>query len=157
MTEENWAEMYAAIKAEHDEQGAREQLAAGWKKWLAQQNPAGLQLWGLLLRQQRLEEAGLVQNSWTIRLSVPRQGESGRTFGGGGGCCRCGGAGRAVARWGGAAGRPGRRPVVAIPGQLLMSLRAMKSAQEPVAVGLARIVQEQLATGLAGMDQHKYA
>ena len=32
--------MYAAIAAEHDEEGAREQLAAGWKKWLAQQNPA---------------------------------------------------------------------------------------------------------------------
>ena len=62
-----------------------------------------------------------------------------------------------MARRGGAAGRPGRRPGVAIPGQMRMSLRAMKSAQEPVAVGLARIVQEQPATGLAGMDPHKYA
>ena len=38
-----------------------------------------------------------------------------------------------------------------------MSLRAMKSAHKPVVVGLARIVKEQPATGLAGMDQHKYA
>ena len=51
VTEVNWAEMYAAITAEHDEEGTREQLAAGWKKWLAQQNPAGLQLWERLLRQ----------------------------------------------------------------------------------------------------------
>ena len=29
VTEENWAEMYAAITAPHDEEGAREQLAAG--------------------------------------------------------------------------------------------------------------------------------
>ena len=40
VTEENWAEMYATIIAEHKEEGAREQLAAGWKKWLAEQNPA---------------------------------------------------------------------------------------------------------------------
>ena len=46
VTEENWAEMYATIIAEHKEEGAREQLAAGWKKWLADhplmsdQNPA---------------------------------------------------------------------------------------------------------------------
>ena len=42
VTEENWAEVYAAIAAEHNEEleGACEQLAAGWKKWLAQQNPA---------------------------------------------------------------------------------------------------------------------
>ena len=40
VTEENWAEMYAAITAEHYVEGAREQLAAGWKKWLAQQNLA---------------------------------------------------------------------------------------------------------------------
>ena len=38
--------------------------------------------------------------------------------------------------WGGAAGRPGRRPGVATPGQIRMSLRAMKSAQEPNAVGM---------------------
>ena len=38
-----------------------------------------------------------------------------------------------------------------------MSLRAMKSAQEPNAVGLARIVQELPATGLAGMGPNKYA
>ena len=67
------------------------------------------------------------------------------------------GRGRVVARWGGAAGRSGLRPWVAIPGQMRMSLRAMKSAQEPVAVGVARIVQEQKATRLAGMDPHKYA
>ena len=30
--------VYAAITAEHNEEGAREQLAAGWKKWLADQN-----------------------------------------------------------------------------------------------------------------------
>ena len=40
VTEENWAEIYAAITAEHDEERACEQLAAGWKKWLAKQNPA---------------------------------------------------------------------------------------------------------------------
>ena len=38
-----------------------------------------------------------------------------------------------------------------------MSLRAMKSAHEPVVVGLARMVQEQPVTGLAGMDPQKYA
>ena len=33
--------MYAAITAEHYEEGALacKQLAAGWKKWLADQNP----------------------------------------------------------------------------------------------------------------------
>ena len=33
-----------------------------------------------------------------------------------------------------------------------MSLRAIKSAHEAVVVGLAGMVQEQPATGLAGMD-----
>ena len=54
-------------------------------------------------------------------------------------------------------GRPGQRPGVAIPGQMCMSLQAMKSAHELVVVGLARMVQEQPAAWLAGMDQHKYA
>ena len=49
-------------------------------------------------------------------------------------------------------GRAGRRPGVAIPGRIRMSLRAMKSAHEPVVVGLAGIVQERPGTGLAGMD-----
>ena len=34
-----------------------------------------------------------------------------------------------------------------------MSLRAIKSAHEPVVVGLAGMVQEQPAIGPAGMDQ----
>ena len=65
-----------------------------------------------------------------------------------------------VALWGGAAGQPGRRPGEAIPGHMHMSLGAvetLESAHEPVVLGLARIVQEQPATGLAGMDKHKYA
>ena len=92
--------------------GRGTQLAAGWKKWLAQQR-TWLQLRQRRPRQRPLEEAGLIQNSWTIRLSVPRPG---RTFSGGGGSCCCGGAGQAVARWGGVAGRPGRCPGVAISG-----------------------------------------
>ena len=47
---------------------------------------------------------------------------------------------------------PGRRLGVAIPGQIRMSLRTMKNAHEPVVVGLAGMVQEQLATRLAGTD-----
>ena len=50
------------------------------------------------------------------------------------------------------AGLPGRRPGVAIPWQISMTLQAMKSIHDPVVVGLARIVHEQPATGLAGMD-----
>ena len=50
----------------------------------------------------------------------------------------------AVAGWGKLlpAGRPGRCPRVSILGQMLMSLQAMKSAHDPVVVGLARMVQE---------------
>ena len=42
MTEESCADMYAAITAEHYEEGAlaHKHLAAGWKKWLADQNQA---------------------------------------------------------------------------------------------------------------------
>ena len=36
---------------------------------------------------------------------------------------------------------------VAIPGQMRVSLQAMKSAHKPVVIGLARMVQEQPATG----------
>ena len=49
------------------------------------------------------------------------------------------------------AGR-GRRPEVAIPGRIRMSLLIMKSAHEPVVAVLAGMVQEQPATRLAGMD-----
>ena len=41
---------------------------------------------------------------------------------------------------------------VAIPRPIRMSLQAMKSAHEPVVVGLAGMIQEQPATGLAGID-----
>ena len=61
-------------------------------------------------------------------------------------------AGRAVLRAGQGSGRPARRPRVAKPGRIRMSLRAMKSVHEPVVVGLAGMVQEQPATRLAGMD-----
>ena len=54
-----------------------------------------------------------------------------------------------------AAGWPGRRPAVAIPGRILMSVRAMKSVHEPVVVGLAGMVQEQPATRPAEMDLAK--
>ena len=97
-----------------------------------------------------LEEAGLVQNSWTIRLSVSRRVSRGGPSGAGEAAAAAEGRG---GRWLGGAGRPGRRPGVAIPGRMRMSLRAMKSAQ----VGLPRIVQEQPATGLARIDPHKYA
>ena len=40
------------------------------------------------------------------------------------------------------AGRPGRHPWVAVPGRIRMSLPAMKSAHEPVVVGLVGMVQE---------------
>ena len=43
-------------------------------------------------------------------------------------------------------------PLHAKTGRIRMSLRAIKSAHEPVVVGLAGMVQEQPATGLAGMD-----
>ena len=126
--------------------------------------------WERRLRQRRLEEqpqAGLVHNSWTIRLSRPGRGGSGRACCGGGG--RGGGAGgggcvcwafRAAALWGrpGGAGGPvraaprGRHTRANIPGRICISLRAMKSAHEIVVAGLAGMVDEQPATGLAGMD-----
>jgi len=40
VTEEDWAERLEIIKAEHAADGAREQLAAGWKSWLAAKDPA---------------------------------------------------------------------------------------------------------------------
>ena len=73
VTEENWADMCAAITAEHSEEGAREQLAVDGK--------IGWQIRTLLLQREQLllplqlEEAGQVQNSWTIRLSGQRLGE----------------------------------------------------------------------------------
>ena len=67
--------------------------------------------------------------------------------GGGGGR---GAVGRAGLRAGPGGGRPGRRPGVAKPGRIRISLRAMKSAYEPIVVGLAGMVQEQTATWLAG-------
>ena len=67
---------------------------------------------------------------------------------GGGGCRAC----RAAAWWGGPVCLSGRRPGVAIPGRISMSLQAIKSVHEPVVVGLAGMVQVQPATGLAGMD-----
>ena len=51
-----------------------------------------------------------------------------------------------------AAGRAGQRPGVAVPGRIRTNLLAMKSAHEPVVVGLAGMVQERPGTGLAGMD-----
>ena len=112
VTEENWTEeIYAAITAEHDEEGAREQLAAGWEKWLADQHLAAAA--ERRLRPLRLEEAGLVRNSWTIGLSGPGRGESGRACGcgggRGGGCCCCCGAGLRLGGAGRAAGAGGRR------------------------------------------------
>ena len=100
---------------------------------------------GLLEEQQ---QAGLVQNTWTIRLSGVVRGAALRGCGGGGGgsCSRR--AGRTAARL----GRAGRRPGVAVPGRIRMSLRAMKHAHELVVVGLAGMVQERPGTGLAGMD-----
>ena len=69
--------------------------------------------------------------------------------GGGSGCGAC----RAAARSGGPVERSGRRSGVAIPGRIRKRLRATKSAHEPVIVELAGMVQEQPATGLAGMEQ----
>ena len=51
-----------------------------------------------------------------------------------------------------AAGRAGQRPGVAVPGRIRTNLLAMKSAHEPVVVGLAGMVEERPGTGLAGMD-----
>ena len=39
VTEEDWAEKFNQITAEHKEAGARDQLLAGWKQWLAARNP----------------------------------------------------------------------------------------------------------------------
>ena len=43
-------------------------------------------------------------------------------------------------------------PLHAKTGRIRMSLRAIKSAHEPVVVGLAGMVQGQPGTGLAGME-----
>ena len=51
-----------------------------------------------------------------------------------------------------AAGRAGQRPGVAVPGRIRTNLLAMKSAHEPVVVGLAGMVEERPGTGLAGLD-----
>ena len=40
VSEEDWAARFEAITDEHKEEGAREQLAAGWKAWLVARNPA---------------------------------------------------------------------------------------------------------------------
>ena len=40
VSEEDWATRFEAITDEHKEEGAREQLAAGWKAWLVARNPA---------------------------------------------------------------------------------------------------------------------
>ena len=40
VSEEDWAARFEAITDEHREEGAREQLAAGWKGWLVARNPA---------------------------------------------------------------------------------------------------------------------
>ena len=75
--------------------------------------------------------------------------------GDGGGGAVAAAAERAGLRAGPGGDRPGRRPGVAKPGRIRMSLRAMKSVHEPVVVGLAGMVQEQPATQLAGMDLAK--
>ena len=120
VTEEDRAEMYAATTAEHNEEGAHEQLAAGWKKRLAVQNPTAA--------------AGVTAFAAAAGGSVA--GGPGPEFldywllgdGWGGGAAgkarwRPGGAGQPVG-----AGRPWRRSGVAIPEQIRMSLQAMKSA-----------------------------
>ena len=96
VTEENWAEMYAAITAEHDEEGAREQWAAGWKKWLAQQNPA----------------AAVGRGGWRRRAWFRIFGRSGSPFRGGvsrGGPSAAVEAAAAAGRGGRWLGRAGRR------------------------------------------------
>ena len=40
VSEEGWAARFEAITNEHKEEGALEQLAAGWKAWLVARNPA---------------------------------------------------------------------------------------------------------------------
>ena len=41
VTEEDWDQRWQRIVAEHEEEGARDQLAAGWKAWLAERDAAG--------------------------------------------------------------------------------------------------------------------
>ena len=39
MTEEEWSERFSKITAEHKEERAHEQLAAGWKQLVAARDP----------------------------------------------------------------------------------------------------------------------
>ena len=39
VTEEEWETRWGLIIAEHDTEGAREQLAEGWKAWLDERGP----------------------------------------------------------------------------------------------------------------------
>ena len=41
VTEEDWELRWQAIVAEHEVDGAREQLIAGWKTWLEERNSTG--------------------------------------------------------------------------------------------------------------------
>jgi len=41
VTEEDWDQRWQAIVAEHETDGAREQLRAGWKAWLAERDASG--------------------------------------------------------------------------------------------------------------------
>ena len=41
VTEEDWELRWQAIVAEHEVDGAREQLIAGWKTWLDERNSTG--------------------------------------------------------------------------------------------------------------------
>jgi hypothetical protein len=41
VTEEDWDQRWQAIVAEHEMEGAREQLRAGWKAWLAERDASG--------------------------------------------------------------------------------------------------------------------
>ena len=42
VTEENWLERFEFITAKHKVEGARAQLAEGWKSWLAARDPAAV-------------------------------------------------------------------------------------------------------------------
>ena len=77
---EKWAERFEAITAEHREEGARDQLADGWKTWLAAQNPAAAAAGVAASAAAAGRAAGgsLSQNLWTIRLSGVGWGGAGR-------------------------------------------------------------------------------
>ena len=72
VTDEEWSEKFDKITS--GQEGAREQLRAGWKDWLAARIPVAVALWGRGRQTGRLFEELIVQatcHSWRTRQSEP--------------------------------------------------------------------------------------